>query len=123
MKFISKKNLSTLWASVTDYVNKRFTDQEKAKLATFNPLVTLSAAPTTATKTYTDSYGTHSFAVGDRVRVKDGNSSYGYTFYTLYDIDSGGNAVWGMDVSGLSLLIDADGNLYTTSDGTVLLYE
>lgn len=67
--------------------------------------VTLQAAPTSSTTSYTVNNVAINFSIGDEVRVVDQDSDLGYTFYKLYNLVTEGNvttAVWG-ELGGGSL--------------------
>ena len=87
----SKVNNHTVESDVPS--DAKFTDTEYI-------IPTLSAAPTETTLTFTDDDGeTRSFRIGHMARVADSDSDHGYKFYQLYDLTSGGKAVWG-EISG-----------------------
>lgn len=68
--------------------------------------VTLQAAPTSSTTSYTVNNVAINFSIGDEVRVVDQDSDLGYTFYKLYNLVTEGNvttAVWGELGGGGSL--------------------
>ena len=85
-----------------DYVHtdNNYTSVEKTKLGKVNFVPTLDHEPGETDLTFTDSEGTHNFQIGDLARVADSESEQGYAFYQLYDITSGGKAVWAKSGTG-----------------------
>lgn len=65
---------------------------------------TLNAVPDSTVTSYKDSSGkTVPFVIGQLCRVADSDSEQGYAFYLLYDLSTGGKAVWSQIGGGADL--------------------